>query len=751
MMGCAFCLLIAGLASAQDKPMQTITADGVNWIVYNQSDVLVKPGSALDFSFLVEQGPAGKHGMTIINGNGELAFTQTHDKAMRLYGCAFPMFDFKCTTDQQIIEMANQIHMAGYNAVRPHWLDIYLMDQAPADFVFNPDRIKCYDRFTWELKKRGIYLIMDAISNSTMYSAITKPFGGKLRNEMSKLRMYYDPAIQEHWKKGVKILLDHVNPHSGLALKDDPQMIFVAARNEPGLNFNIHVGGHKGAQTFIDNGIRPLFVQWLRDRYKTMTALKKAWGKYAEEYDDFNQIDIPSRHTGNPDADDVHRFFTVLEQQTYAWMSDWLRQCGVKVPIVDYNNGGSIQCALTRTVMPMVDMHGYHDHPMGWGIKAKMVADSLIGSSALTPCRLAATRLWGAPYTVTEWGMPYFNPWRYESGMVAGSYASMQDWQMIMQHSLPVELKITDKPHAFRVGRDPSLKPGERMTALLYGGRNVATGRGVIAVQLNEKVADDLGWTRGLPSDMLKLALISRIGSQLPQGTAARATIKADLMLTPGSGSLVLAGENAGAETVIESISQPQLTQQAVNALRQSGILSQDNLTDVANDVYQSDTGQLTLKSQQNFMSVNTPHCQGATLAQSGHSAKLSDIAINNHGKGVSLLLSSLDGKAINQSSRMLLITATNSLGSGSQFTEDFTQSANWGSLPFLMQPAKVTVMFNGRAGVKPRVWALNANGSHSQELTMKPAGHGNWLLLIDGQTLGKDITPYFEVQMFSE
>ena len=45
------------------------------WKPYDQSDVLVQKGTALDFSFLVESGPAGRHGFVIANDRGHLAFT----------------------------------------------------------------------------------------------------------------------------------------------------------------------------------------------------------------------------------------------------------------------------------------------------------------------------------------------------------------------------------------------------------------------------------------------------------------------------------------------------------------------------------------------------------------------------------------------------------------------------------------------------------------------------------------------------
>jgi len=727
-----------------------LAADGINWLAYDQSDILVKPGSALDFSAFIELGPAGKHGMAIINAQGQLAFTHQPDKPQRFFGCAFPMFEFDYTTDEQIAQLAQQIQMAGYNVVRPHWLDLYLMDHAPADFVFNPLHIKRFDRFTWELKKRGIYLIIDGVSNSTMYTALTQRFGGKQRNKMSKLRQYYDPEIQEHWKKGVKILLEHVNPHSGLAMKDDPQVLYIAARNEPGVNFQLAVKG-KRALPFLEAGIKPLFIQWLKKRYVTLDNLNKAWKNEAQSYATFQDIAWPERHTQNADTADVHRFITELEQQTYIWMSDWLRHVGVKYPIVDYNNGQSFQCAMTRMVMPMVDIHGYYDHAKGWGLSAKIKGNSLVETGAALATRLSSVRQWGSPLMVTEWGMPYFNPWRYESGLVMGSYASLQNWQMMMQHALPVRLTIKQGPRMFRVGDDPTLKAGERMAALLFGRGDVQKARGVIGVHVDDAVSTSLGWTRTLSNDIVQLGLVSQLGMVLPKGSAMRAPVKPDLLLTPSQGTMVVAGLGAGAETFHEVTGESPVFQYAMNYLKQRSIVSSDNDTDVRKGIFQSDTGELTIKPKSKYFAVDTPMCQGATLPQAGMSAILRDVTLRNQGVPVAILLASLDSKPINQSQRMLLIISTDSSATDAQFFNQGKQVKHYGRLPALIQPATVRLKLRHANASRLRVWALRANGSRARELkNVRLLETGQWQLDIAVDALKNEATPYFEIQIQS-
>lgn len=740
---CILCLMFAGLLHAAEKPGREIQADGVNWLVYPQGDVVVKSGSALDFSNLVETGPAGQHGFAMINAKGRLVFEKQPDKPIRLMGCAFPMMDFKSTTDQQIAALAQQIQMAGYNAVRPHWLDIYLMDQAPADCVFNPQRLACFDRFAFELKQRGIYLVMDAVTSRTMYKAITQTMGGDLRKEMLKLRLYYEPEYQANWKQGVKALLEHVNPLTGLALKDDPQMVYIAARNEPGIGFQMPVAS---SMQYFEKGIKPAFIQWLKNKYKTLSKLKQAWGDVLADCKSFEAIPTPKLKADSVDAQDLHRFITDYEIQTYAWMGDYLRSLGVKCPIIDYNNGMAVQCAMTRSKLPMVDMHAYHDHPFGWAVNAKMNNRSLIDYGAAMPYRLAGASHLGAPFVVSEWGNPYFNEYRHECGLVMGAYASLQDWQMIIQHAMPVEMAVDSVPRFFRVGRDPSLKAAERMATLLYASHAVTPARGVIGLELDEKVADHLGWTQTMPAELTRLALISRLGLQLPVKVAKRAPAKVDLLLKPLHGAVVVAG--LGAEEASDQKQDDAITQAAVTQLKQQGILSADNRTDVAAGVYQSDTGQLILNTQNSLLSVDTSTCQGASMGKVGQEVTLGQTTWKLDAGRAACLLATLDRKPIVQSKRMLLIIACNSQASGAQFTEDGRKILAMGKMPMVMQNVKVTLRLNNEKSEVLQVWALRANGSRSVQCKTEYNADGQMVVMIDQSKLGENVTPYFEILM---
>jgi hypothetical protein len=737
----ACCLLFTSTVMAGEKQIQTINADGKNWLAFPQQNVIVKPGSALDFSHLVSVQPVGSLGFTTINAKGQLVFEKQPDTPIRIMGCAVPMMDFKYESNEQIAAFAQQIHMAGYNAVRPHWLDIYLMYQAPADAVFNPQRIACFDRFAFELKNRGIYLVMDAVTSGTMYKAITSTMGGPLRKEMRKLRTYYEADYQQLWKKGVRQLLEHVNPHTGIALKDEPQMLYIAARNEPGIGFQMPLGD--SIKSF-EIGIKPLFVDWLKQRYATWDQLKQAWGSELQSVAGYEQLPTPNLRGESQATRDLHRFITDYEKQTFAWMRDELQSIGIKCPVIDYNNGMAVQCAMSRTAMPMVDMHAYHDHPFGWGVNARMSNNSLVESGAAMAYRLAGASHLGAPFLVSEWGNPFFNDHRHECGLVMGAYASLQDWQMIIQHALPVELEISAPARFFRVARDPSLKAAERMATLLYASHAVAPARGTIAVKLDPTIADKLGWANTMPSQITRLALISKLGLTFDKPDARRAVLPVDLTLHPQQGAQVIVAPNA--EDAADIDSDLKVTEQAISYLRENQILTKGNQSSVGGDVYQSDTNQITIKPSQGIFTVDTPTCQGLSLASAGDEVELANTRWKLNAGQASMLLSSLDGKAIEQSMRMLLIVASDSKASEAKFTQLGRQKQilEMGRLPMCLSQVDATLAIRNN-GQKFAVWALASDGSRVKQM---PVAYTSELMTLEINLaqLGDAATPYFEL-----
>ena len=83
---------------------------------------------------------------------------------------------------------------------------------------------------------------------------------------------YLNPRIEELWRKTSKELVTRVNPHTGLALKDDPAVAGIMIWNENDLT------GHFGLQFLPDKDVpwhRKLYLKKLK-AFAAKTGLKPA-------------------------------------------------------------------------------------------------------------------------------------------------------------------------------------------------------------------------------------------------------------------------------------------------------------------------------------------------------------------------------------------------------------------------------------------------------------------------------------------
>ncbi|MHB1158221.1 MAG: hypothetical protein ACYC26_15460 [Phycisphaerales bacterium] len=756
---------IVAAATASDAWRPAPTVDSGPWVVkadahwkpFDQSDPLVRSGTALDMSFLVEPGPAGRHGAVIINDRGQLAFADQPQQPVRFLCTAWGM-DVPDVT--QIDVFAEQIKRGGYNAYRPHYLDAFLMQDSQQDLVFNPIHLDQWDRLSAALKKRGIYLAMDLTSSQTMFHH-EMPWTPDGKALDSQTRMYFDPAAQEHWKQGVRMLLEHVNPYTGVALKNEPQVIYMALRNEPGLQFQAQwFWRRQQADGPTGRMVLDHFRHWLEKQYGDTEALAKAWTvveengvtrRYLKPGRTFQTVSPPPLYGRGPDTRDLMRFFLETEQNTFAWMSKYLREeVGVKVPLNDYNNTVTAEAIFARNSIPLIDIHGYHDHPTDYKSPGSRQSNhSLIAADADILCRLASVRQWGKPMICTEWGQPFWNSWRREAGLVFPSYAALQGWQLLTQHAWNVAISVNEPITPFRVGYDPVLRSADLMAALLFARGDVATSPHLAEIRLDGSAVFDKGLAAlGIPGPLTRLAMISGLGVKITGiADASPATpFHPDLTLNPTGGDMLV--RVAGAEQAItQNVDRGsiQSLQNAVDALRRSGTLTTNNKTDVSAGIFQSDTGQLLLDRDKKLMTVVTPRSQGAVLARKDQTVVLDRLTLTSHDAPAAVLVSSLTDQPIEHGNRLLMLVATDALNTDMTFTDHTrTELVEIGRLPVLLRTAKLTISLQHDHPDQLTLWALAPNGTRTEQIPLKIQGD-RVIAVIDTATLLSGPTPYFE------
>ncbi|MEI6197534.1 MAG: hypothetical protein WCS42_24740, partial [Verrucomicrobiota bacterium] len=507
-----------------------------DWRPVDLSDLSIKPGSALDFSFLVEKGAAGQHGFLQINAQGQFVFEKRPEVPVRFY-CAPGLPGEKNEIPFGDVEtLAGQIRLAGYNAIRAHFLDDFLMAGSKVEGEFNPQMVDRWERFTAALKQRGIYLVIDA---STSWSAFTTTGAWEkgARDIRMKTRLYYDPKARELWMKGVRQLFEHVNPYTGMALKDDPQVIWVAMRNEATLNFQM-------IPSKFDPGMVKPFRDWLKKHYSTRVAWAAAWGAALGANVTFETVELPKLAQTGPVGADLQRFFSDIEQETWFWGVGFLRGLGLKCLLNDYNFGASMQDIIARDVLPFVDNHVYHDHNTAYvSPGSEMECDNGIQRQNPSIRWISPARALGRPYTLTEWGGYFWNPYRYYDGPLLAAYAALQNWQLLAQHTDPVIPSLAATPGdkapyilPVRVGKDPAAKANDRMAAFLFARGDVTPSPHRVEIRLDANTLyGRLDAKRTISASLTPLALLSGIGSRVVGGkdSAPLAPYTPDLVITP--------------------------------------------------------------------------------------------------------------------------------------------------------------------------------------------------------------------------
>nr|CRY97979.1 hypothetical protein [uncultured prokaryote] len=106
--------------------------------------------------------------------------------------------------------------------------------------------------------------------------------------------------------------------------------------------------------------------------------------------------------------------------------------------------------------------------------------------------------------------------------------------------------------------------------------------------------------------------------------------------------------------------------------------------------------------------------------------------------------VSAVDGKSLQESTRIVLIYNTEAINSGMEFTEDWKVLHSPGRLPVLARTGTLRAEIAVPHG-EWRLYALGLDGSRREELPVENHG-GRLSILLDTAALKKGVTPFFEL-----
>jgi hypothetical protein len=391
--------------------------------------------------------PAGKAG-PVIARNGHFYTSLDSPARLRFLGVNF-CFSACFPTHDQADLLAPRLAAFGINIVRFHHMDNQpfpsgiFQDKSLA--TLDPVALDRLDYFINALKQAGIYTDLN-LHVSRSYAKASKMPGSDTAPSMDKLIDLFTPALIDAQKTYATALLTHVNLYTKNAYTNEPAVAMIEITNED--TFFIW-GGQKNLDALPEPFARELRTQWtawLKTKYGSRDAIAAAWTapNATPPLGDDEQLDDNSIALGTSDlhptparAHDWYDFLQRADERYFSDMYRFLRQeLRVHSPVTGTIGLGALG-TLSQTHTDFIDAHQYWQHPTfprrewdlaDWTIKNSPMVDS--PTLGILP-DLAAIRVAGKPFTVTEYQEPAPNEYRAEALPLAATFAALQDWDAL--------------------------------------------------------------------------------------------------------------------------------------------------------------------------------------------------------------------------------------------------------------------------------------------------------------------------------
>jgi hypothetical protein len=595
-------------------------------------------------------------------------------------------------------------------------------DAARSDSVTpHPAKLEQLDYLVAALKRRGIYITTDLYVSRPVHAAeIWDGVEGAVSMNDFKMLVPVNERAWENWKTFTRMLLTHENPHTGLTWAEDPAVAWLCMINEG--NFGNYPGG-LGERATRDWQVA--WNRWLAKTYGTRAALERAWG--ADAGGDPTEGTVPfhrNPYEDDPRGRDLSAFLAETERDTFARMKEFLRnEIGTKALLTNMNgwtNRLSTQAA--RAEYDYVDDHFYVDHPefidVHWQLPSRCGNTSPIAGGATGGRHCAFVRLLDKPFTISEYN--YSGPGRFRGvgGIITGSMAALQGWGVVWRFAYSHSRDTMFRPGAvnyFDIVSDPLNQAAERASICLYLRGDMRPAVHTVAIAMTrDELLKDRRRNVNLAPGWHALALVTRVGTFVPERPG---DVPADVIL-PLAWTTKRSSYRGGEVLDVDPYS-GEAGDAALAALRRKGWL-EGNLTDLGRSVIQSETGQLLIDAPRDVMVLDTPMTAGGYAPQ-GERIETGAATIKIKRTDATVWVSSVDGRPIGKSRRLIITHLTDLQNTGTRFAERARQTLlDWGKLPHLVRSGSAEVALKLDGAARAEVWALAASGRRVGEVEVE-------------------------------
>ncbi|MBP5542699.1 MAG: hypothetical protein ILM98_01380 [Kiritimatiellae bacterium] len=708
----AFALDGAGAFVPEPESPIEITADS-EWIPLDVPDSIIE-GSAIDFSEMRPSGkPAGAFGRVVARGP-HFEFEKLPGVQQRFYGANLCFGACYPETPEQARDIARLLARSGYNAARIHHHDGRCVD-APdsARTRLDEGMMRRMDALVAACAAEGIYITTDLFVSRDQAGIPWRAIGVERDGNMSMKDVKWTVPVHEgaysNFLAFAANWLCRTNSVTGVRYADDPAIAWISLVNE---------GNIDGSQP-RQPGWAEAWEAWLAEK---KAADPEAWA------------DIPA--TIPKSFRDRHgRAFLVFQQDVetrfFRRTREFLRSLGCKALLTDMNDGWTCKAALLKTraeAFDYMDSHYYIDHPgfleRPWMLPMTCRNENpFLGKSYGAP-PVAVSRILDKPFTVTEYN--YCGPGRYRgvAGLAAGAAASLQDWAGVWRFAWESDAraaaKLGSKPaYAWNNASDPLQLATDRAAVCLFLRGDALPLERTYAVTLPQKriSSPDAGIDADAVVDWGLAEWRAKVGSVLgaipPDGAVHAGDF--DVAFAKSSDEVC---HDLGLESGrVVSTKRPQEVVR-IDSERGAFSVATPRTCGGFAEGGALDCGALRFEivSGKNSRRVAESAEKNLDLPLMDNGEHL-EFVNNSPATPTTVWASSLDGKPLSDSSRILVTHLTDLQNTGARFADTLRSILlDWGRLPYLMRAGKAEVEL--RLDSPAKVFALSPSGRRVREVT---------------------------------
>ncbi len=463
--------------------------------------------SLVDFSSLLD-GPCGKRGVVFTGRDGNFYFED--GTRARFWGINVAK-ESVFQPPQRIDEAVDAIARAGFNLVRLHHIDdvtgLLPPERAGTAEPIDPAKLAAVDHWIARCGERGIYVYLDLLDFRTFYEREGVPNAAALGRAAKPYALFNERLIELQMSYARALLIDHVNPETGLSYARDPTVALIELCDENGL-----FAAQRRRQVLVSpyrEELQRRWNFWLRARYTDTESLSIAWTDWrghcalgpAESLEEGTvtlhgdsaepgQIasSLGTGTHGDGRLNDLALFMASVHREYFAQMTAFLRERGVRQPITAVTDFECISdLRSVHDGLDFIGMNYYYDHPVlkdgQWRLPMYFVNRTPLGDTeggSFAP-RLAMSAFADRPIVAREWGVCWPNKFRAPGMVEAIAAAALQDVDaMIMfTYDLRPQARRLD---FFDVSRDPTRWGLAALGARVFLRRDVAEAKHQIDV-----------------------------------------------------------------------------------------------------------------------------------------------------------------------------------------------------------------------------------------------------------------------------